>query len=117
MLANGFGNDSCCANGDRWVEHGWRHEGNTVVEHLVGSRGHGEEDMAVDAIDRIDRGSISCEFLESSKNPLAIRFSSDLVKTREYWVGVCCSVTAGCRHGINASAGDFGAGTLVLVLR
>ena len=99
MLANGLGDDNCCAPGsDRWVGqwHGWRHQGVTIIECLVGSRGHGEEDMATDAVDGIDRGSVSCEFLESSKNPLAIRFSSDLMKTREYWVGVCCGVAVGC---------------------
>ena len=69
--------------------------------------------MAMDAVDGIDRGSVGCEFLESSKNPLAIRFSFNLVKTREYWVGVRCSVAVGCRHGIDDSAGDFGAGPVV----
>jgi hypothetical protein len=115
MLANGFGDDGCCAGGDCWVGiwHCWQHEGVTVVERLVGGKGHGEEDMAMDAVDGIDRGSASCEFLESSKNPLAIRFSSDLVKTREYWVGICCIVAVGCRHGVDDSAGDFGAGPVV----
>jgi hypothetical protein len=61
--------------------------------------------MAMNAVDGVDRGSVGCEFLETSKNLLAIRFSSDLVKTREYGVG--------CRHGMDDSAGDFGAGPVV----
>ena len=69
--------------------------------------------MAMDAVDGIDRGSVGCEFLESSKNLLAIRFSSDLMKTREYWVGLRSGVAVSCRHGIDDSAGDFGAGPVV----
>ena len=69
--------------------------------------------MAVDAVDGIDRGSVSCEFLESSKNSLAIGLSSDLVKMREYWVGVHCSIAVGCQHGIDDSAGDFSAGPVI----
>jgi hypothetical protein len=69
--------------------------------------------MAMEAVDGIDRGSISCEFLESSKNTLTIRLSSDLVKTREYWIGVRGGVAVGCRHSIDDSAGDFGAGPVV----
>ena len=69
--------------------------------------------MAMNAVDRVDRGSVGCEFLESSKNLLAIRFSSDLMKTREYGVGVRIGVAVGCRHGIDDSAGDFGAGPVV----
>ena len=42
-----------------------------------------------------------------------VGLSSDLVKTREYWEGIRCSVTVGCRHGIDDSAGDFGAGPVV----
>jgi hypothetical protein len=69
--------------------------------------------MAMDAVDGIDRGSVGCELLESSKNLLAIRFSSDLMKTREYWVGVRSGVAVSCRHGIDDSTGDFGAGPVV----
>ena len=71
--------------------------------------------MAVDALDGIDRGSIICEFFESSKNPLAVGLSSDLMKTREYWVGVRCSIAMSCRHGIDDSAGDFGAGAPLVI--
>ena len=42
-----------------------------------------------------------------------VGLSSDLVKTREYWEGVRCNVAVGCRHGIDDSAGDFGAGAPV----
>ena len=48
MLANGIGDDSCPASGDGGVgiRHCWQHIGDTVVERLVGSGGHGEEDMS-----------------------------------------------------------------------
>ena len=55
---------------------------------------------------------VCCRYTSARKNPLAVGLSSaDLVRTRELWVGVRRSVAVGCRHGIDASAGDFGAGT------
>jgi hypothetical protein len=73
--------------------------------------------MAVVSIYRIDRCSIICEFLESSKNLLAVWFSSDLVKTRENGVRVCCtSAAVSCpQYGVDccASSWDFSAGAPV----
>ena len=57
---------------------------------------------------------VCCRYTSARKNPLAVGLSSaDLVRTRELWVGVRRSVAVGCRHGIDDSAGDFGAGPVV----